>query len=348
MPESPVGVAPQPKSGMVADIFADMPADDLLRLQSKAGDLRKKTDVDDAAMVTFDEIIATAGKDRRTATGMLAGIEDGDVRKVVTQLVDAHYTREEQMQADADKAAFESTYADVYNKINSPTPDIMGARAAVNKSGLPPTKQAELLEMITKGPVTEDDFVTQVELDNTWYKDPELFAAINLNDPKYTGKLTHATRIAMMERQAKIRGSLAKDQKAIDPVIEKANPIIERYLGVIGVDTGAKAKTADIHYENTIRSIVGTEIELLTKKLGREPSILEIEKDVIKPVFKTYRREGLLWGTNEVQLDDVLKDYQSNGLDATEASAALRRKGLPVNAETLNSLLDKWRQKEGK
>jgi len=342
-PGSPVAATPQEQSGMLSDIVADMPAGDLLKWQDRAANLRRKVDVDDAAMALADEAIRTAGDDPRAAYGLLAQVEDGDVRKAATTAVDAHYTREERMRKDREAAMFEESYAGVYNALQNDDP--IAARKAINM-GLPPTKQAELQKMITEGPVKADDFRTLNELTRMYYKDPDQFLATDLT--AHIGKLTNSTFVQMKGWQDAIRNKLEQGQKVIDPVIEKANPVIERYLGLIGVDTSAKAKEDDIHYENTIRSIVGTEIELLRDRLKREPSILEIEKDVIKPVFKSFRREGWLWGTNEVQLDDVLGDYQSNSLDATEAAAALRRKGMPVNAETLNNLLQKWRQKEGK
>jgi hypothetical protein len=300
------------RSGFVAPVFQSMPANELIRVQNEAETLRAKADKDAMAQSAADAVVQSMGDDPESAYKMLEQINDADVRKDATTLVDQHFARQERIQTQKDKELYEGNYANVYNLIQAGKPE--EALKSISHL-LPPTKQAELRKMVTEGPVTIDDDRTKDELDGLWMTDPKAFAEKDLTP--YFGKLTNATLAAMKGRQEKIQQELqsgtASSATSIRSTINAASGLIDNKLKEIGVKLSADASPSDISYANRIRSMATKELEKLQIKLGRPPLDTEIE-EVVKPIFKKTVRKGWVWN-DDVTMESVLKDYDDAGVD---------------------------------
>jgi len=359
----PGGTAPA-RSGFVSPALADLPASDFLDAQRTGSSAYAKAAQAQLAQDTADQIIHDAGAtdkgagDSAAAYKMVDAIGDADVRKDVATLVDSHFTRWTRVEADQAK----QNYAKAYDGVNAAMAnnDAAGAMALVTKSGLPPGEQEQLRARIAKGPVPFDDPAAEHELTAQLLKDPNAFAGIDLIK-QYGNRLTDATLQSFGAKQdaisSKVEANANKDkadakawQASLIATGKTANPIIEDNLKAIGInDSGANAKPEDVQHANLVRSMTMKEIEKLQTKLGREPSLSEIN-DAVASVMKTYPRfkpvEGswLPWkaADSDVSMPEVLTAYDGAKMDINLAADALRKAGKPVNPQTLQQALEDY------
>lgn len=352
VPGGPGGVS---RSGFVSPLFEGMKASDYLTMQHDAAKGYASAAQSQMAQDTADRILKDAGAgtdqpgDRKAATTALESIKDAELRKDVAPLLESHFTRWDAVQKDQQETAVKNTWAAVDEALGQN--DTNAAFAIAKRAGLPPEETDKLMARIAKGPVQYDDPKVMQHLDALRFSNPEVFANGDVRKT-YGDKLTNATIASLEEKQAGIRKSLAgQDDAAAKSLIETsktANPIIDDNLKAIGVDTGAKASPEDVQHANLIRSIVGKEVEKLQQKLGRPPLISELD-ETVRSVMKAYPRTkpilGRFWGVkdSDVDLNEVSKAYDAEKLDITQAADALRRKGQPVNGQTLQDLLDLYK-----
>ena len=342
---------PGGSGGFVAPAFQDMPADTQLKLQGQGTAAFTKAQQVQLAQDTTDEILSLAGAsedapgDRKAAYEALDAISDADLRKDVAPLIESHFNRWDAVQKDQQEALVKSTWATVDQALAAG--DTKAAFEIVKKAGLPPEDTDKLMTRIAKGPVQVDDTNAELEISALKLRDPEAFASMDIQQ-KYGNSLTAATIVKLQGEQATLA---KKDDAAAKSIIETsktANPIINDNLQAIGIDTSAKATPEDAQHANLIRSVVGKEVEKLQVKLGRPPLISEID-ETVRSVMKAYPRTkpvpGMLWGVKDADVDigEVAKAYAEEKLDLGQAADALRRKGQPVNGQTLQDLLDLYK-----
>ncbi|CAB5079526.1 hypothetical protein UFOVP143_3 [uncultured Caudovirales phage] len=365
------GEAAPPRSGFISSALSDLPASDFLDAQHTGASAYAKSAQAQLAQDTADKILATVGAtdkgagDSAAAYKMLDSISDASVRKDVATLIDSHFTRWTRVEADQAKQNYAKAYADVNTAMANN--DAAGAMALVTKSNLPPNEQEQLKARIAKGPVPFDDPAAEHELTAQLLKDPTAFANIDLIK-HYGNKLTDATLQSFGAKQDTINNKVEADaskgkadakawQASLIATGKTANPIIEDNLKAIGInDSGANAKPADIQHANLVRSMTMKEIEKLQTKLGREPSLSEIQ-DTVDAVMKTYPRFkpveastlGSLTGgwlgraaDTDVSMPEVLKSFDDAKQDPQMAADALRKAGKPVNPATLQQALDDY------
>lgn len=348
---APAAGSGEGRSGFVSPIFADLPAADLLEIQSQSTTAFTKAQQAQIVQRTADEILALAGAsddkagDSKAAYGALDAIQDAEIRKDVTTLVDSHFTRWTRIEKDQEDAE----YARVSGALD---PLIQAGNTAealklVTSSNLGAKEKDAFRTLIAKGPVSFDDPQAEQELTSLYLTDPQKFASIDLARD-YKTKLTTDTLVQLKERQTKINDGTSEEAKAIISTVNTASKIIDSNLEAMGLTTGAKAKPADVAHANMIRSVTTKEIERLQMKLGRPPLISELD-ETVRSVMKAYPRTKPIdgWFSNDADVDllEITKAYEEEKLDISQAAEALRRKGDPVNGQTLQDLLDLYKAK---
>lgn len=360
-----------PRSGFVSPLFEGMKAADYLNMQHDAATGYAKAEQAQLAQSTADKILADAGAtndkpaDRAAAYKMLDGIGDAELKKDVTPLVESHFTRWDQVQKDQAKQALDTTWNGVNQALDQN--DVGAAFTIAKHATIPEDDRQKMLDRIAKGPVQNDDPRLVQSLDALRFSNPQQFMNI---DFRKVGDLTNGSLKSYQELQAKMKEDASKattDQiKATEDLLksndagavaranmingtnDKANAIITQYFGETGIETKAdKATPADIEHANKVRSLVSNELEVRQSRSKTPLTITEIQ-DAVDSVMKTYPRTKPIEGSwlpwkkadADVNMSEVLTSYGDAGLDPDAMATALRKKGMPVNAQTLQQMLD--------
>lgn len=365
-----------PRSGFVAPMFEGMSAGEYLKMQSDAADGYTKAQAAQIAQDTTDQILATAGAndagpgDREAAYQALNAIKDADLKKDVAPLIESHFNRWEKVQQEQAKQTLASTWDLVEKALDKG--ETNAAFVIAKKADVPQADRDKMLDRIAKGPVRDDDQRLVQSLDAMRFANPKQFMEI---DFRKVGDLTNPTLKGYMELQQKmvedaqkataeqIKASegLMKDKAAeqvsmvarVNETFSKASPIVDRYFLETGIPTKADKMTpSDAEHANFVRSQVAKELETRQMASKVPLTITEIQ-DTVDAVMKTYPRYGTDQTTygwydprgwaqpdKDVNLNEVLTAYGEAGLDPDAMAAAIRKKGMQVNAQTMQQMLD--------
>lgn len=352
------GSAPPPvgggeaRSGFVSPAFHDLPASDLLDIQNTSSAAWTKAQQAQLAQQTADEILAAAGAtdkaagDSRAAYSALDAINDADLRKDTAALIDSHFTRWTRIEKDQQDALVKNTTAAVDDMVGKG--DVAGAYTLLKSSGLEGEDYSRLMTRIAKGPVEFDDPKAVLEA-AALKADPAKFAATDVAKV-YGNSLTSESLAKLVEDQGKVKETLAGKAddlaKAQLATTNTANSLINENLKAIGIPTDAKAAPEDVQHANLVRAMALQELEARQAKNGGKPLLLSEINEAVSSVMKTYPRfkpvAGWFVNDTDVSMPEVLKAFDDNKLDATQAAAALRKVGRPVNAATLQQALDDY------
>lgn len=380
MPDGVPGASTPARSGFISPIYADMSPGDLLKLQSESPGSYTKAAQAQLAQQTADQILSAAGAtaeaagDSRAAYSALDAIGDAEVRKDVATLIDSHFTRWTRIEKDQAEKATKNTWAEVNAALDAN--DTASAFAIVKKADVSPEDRAKMMERISKGAVQYDDPAALQTIDAARFAKPKAFMEANIRR-FYGDQLTEATIVRLEEQQAKMKEDATKaatDQaKAMDDLLksdkaadvaranqingtnEKANGIIDKYFLETGIPTKADKMTpADAQHSNFVRSQVARELEI-RQQASKTPLTITQIQDTVDAVMKTYPRHGAdqtsygwydprgwVQPDKDVNFQEVLKAYDSAGLDPDAMAAAIRKNGRQVNAQTMQQMLDTY------
>jgi len=304
---------------------------------------------------TFGNEVIDPGK----AHAAVSAIGDVDTRKAAGELVDLQLRRQEADQKAALGEHWDATASSVDMRLKANDP--VSAKKIIDASKLPQDKKDALYEKVKKGSAKTDDPATYHKLVTLYYdKDPTKFLQATDDPATFTNKLTDDTLLKVKGWRDEIKKAQNGDNKSTNlrTIVSSAGGKINDKLREIGVDPNAKVGEADARYAGLIRDITERTIEAkLADKAKKGEQILDSEiNDIVNGVFKNYPVKvenyyglagyfGMTPGTYTVSsnIADALKgaagQYQNEGLDIEAAVLSLRKKGIPVTADNLTSLI---------